>query len=36
LVAHYGQGVPVSLGTWVKEIDLQGDGVKVISQSGTC
>ncbi len=35
LVAHYGQGVPVSLGTWVKEIDWQGDGVKVITLSGT-
>ncbi len=35
LVAHYGQGVPVSLGTWVEEIDWQGDGVKVITSSGT-
>jgi len=35
LVAHYGQEVPVSLGTWVKEIDWQGDGVKVITLSGT-
>jgi monoamine oxidase len=34
-VAYYGQGVPVSLGTWVKEIDWQGDGVKVITLSGT-
>jgi len=35
LVAHYGQGVPVSLGTWVEEIDWQGDGVKVITSAGT-
>ncbi|GAG62193.1 unnamed protein product, partial [marine sediment metagenome] len=35
LVAHYDQSVPVSLGTWVKEIDWQGDGVKVITLSGT-
>jgi len=35
LVAHYGREVPVSLGTWVTEIDWSGGGVKVISSAGT-
>ena len=35
LVAHYGQDVPVSLGTWVSEIDWSGEGIKVISSAGT-
>ncbi len=35
LVAHYGRDVPVSLGTWVSEIDWSGDGVKVITSEGT-
>jgi len=34
LVAHYGQGVPVSLNTGVTEIDWQGDGVKVVTSAG--
>jgi monoamine oxidase len=35
LVAHYGRDVPVSLSTWVDEIDWSGDGVKVITSAGT-
>ena len=35
VVAHYGQDVPVSLNTGVKEINWQGDGVKVITSAGT-
>jgi len=35
LVAHYGRDVPVSLNTWVTEIDWGGDGVKVITTAGT-
>jgi len=34
LVAHYGQDVPVSLSTWVSEIDWSGDGVKVVTSKG--
>jgi len=35
VVAHYGREVPVSLGTWVSEIDWRGNGVKVITSAGT-
>jgi len=35
LVAHYGRDVPVSLNTWVTEIDWGGDGVKVITTAGS-
>ena len=36
VVAHYGQDVPVALATAVKEINWQGDGVKVVTwQAGT-
>ncbi|MCP4766238.1 MAG: FAD-dependent oxidoreductase [Gammaproteobacteria bacterium] len=35
LVAHYGREVPVSLNTWVTEIDWGGDGVEVITTAGT-
>ena len=35
LVAHYGRDVPVSLNTWVTEIDWRGDGVKVVTSAGT-
>ncbi|MCP4042243.1 MAG: FAD-dependent oxidoreductase [Gammaproteobacteria bacterium] len=35
VVAHYGSDVPVSLSTWVEEIDWSGDGVKVITSAGT-
>jgi len=35
VVAHYGRDVPVSLSTWVNEIDWSGDGVKVITSAGT-
>ncbi len=35
LVAHYGRDVPVSLNTWVSEIDWGGDGVKVFTSTGT-
>jgi monoamine oxidase len=35
LVAHYGRDVPVSLNSWVTEIDWSGDGVKVITSNGT-
>jgi monoamine oxidase len=34
LVAHYGRDIPVSLSTWVTEIDWQGDGVKVTTSKG--
>jgi monoamine oxidase len=34
LVAHYGQDVPVSLSTWVTEIDWSGDGVRVVTSRG--
>ena len=34
VVAHYGQDVPVVLGTAVKEIDWRGDGVKVVTWNG--
>ncbi len=35
LVAHYGRDIPVSLSTWVSEIDWRGDGVKVTTSAGT-
>ncbi len=35
VVAHYGQDVPVALGTAVTEINWQGDGVKVVTSAGT-
>ena len=35
VVAHYGQNVPVTLGTAVKEIDWRGDGISVITWAGT-
>ena len=34
VVAHYGQGVPVSLSTAVNEIKWQGDGVEVSTSAG--
>ena len=35
VVAHYGQDVPVALGTAVREIGLHSDGVKVVTSVGT-
>ena len=35
VVAHYGQNVPVILGTSVNEIDWRGDGISVITRAGT-
>lgn len=35
VAAHYGKDVPVSLNTGVTEIDWRGDGVKVVTSTGT-
>lgn len=35
VVAHYGRDVPVSLATWVSEIDWSGNGVRVKTSAGT-
>jgi monoamine oxidase len=34
VVAHYGRGIPVSLGTAVREIDWSGDHVEVMTSAG--
>ena len=34
VVAHYGRGIPVSLGTAVREIDWRGDHVEVMTSAG--
>ena len=34
VVAHYGRGIPVSLGTAVREIDWSGDHVEVLTSTG--